>query len=87
MPTQGLELFRALHERGIAVEFVHYPTQGHVFFDEDVFRDWVTRNLQWFDYWLLGKGPNPLRRKAPVGVGEDSLPRGFRAFSRPARRD
>ena len=60
MPLQGMELFRALHERGIPVEFLYHPTQGHPINDEEVYRDYVRRNLLWFGYWVLGQGTNPL---------------------------
>jgi dipeptidyl aminopeptidase/acylaminoacyl peptidase len=59
-PLQGMELFRALHERGVPVEFIYHPTQGHGIADEEVYRDWVERNLRWFDYWVMGRGPRPL---------------------------
>jgi dipeptidyl aminopeptidase/acylaminoacyl peptidase len=60
MPLQGLEFFNALRERGVPVEFLYHPTQGHVVVDAEVYRDWVARNLRWFDYWVLGEGSNPL---------------------------
>jgi dipeptidyl aminopeptidase/acylaminoacyl peptidase len=59
-PLQGMELFRALHERGVPVDFLYTPTQGHGIIDEEVYREWIRRNLGWFDYWVLGKGTNPL---------------------------
>jgi dipeptidyl aminopeptidase/acylaminoacyl peptidase len=57
---QALELFRALHQRQVPVDLVYHSTQGHVIEDEEVYRDWVMRNLRWFDYWVLRKGSNPL---------------------------
>lgn len=62
MPLQGMELFRALHERRVPTELLYHPTQGHAIIDEEVYRDWVRRNLAWFDYWVLGHGTNPLER-------------------------
>jgi dipeptidyl aminopeptidase/acylaminoacyl peptidase len=59
-PLQGMELFRALHERRVPVDFIYHPTQGHGIADEEIYRDWVRRNLQWFDYWVRGQGSRPL---------------------------
>lgn len=58
--AQGLELYRALHERGVPTELLIHPDEIHVIRDLDVYRDYVDRNLQWFNYWVLGKGRNPL---------------------------
>lgn len=65
MPMQGMELFRALHERGVPADFIYTPTQGHVIEDAGIYRDWIERNLRWFDYWILGKGANPVERILP----------------------
>jgi dipeptidyl aminopeptidase/acylaminoacyl peptidase len=59
--AQGRELYRALHERGVPVELLIHPQEGHVIRDLEVYRDYVQRNLRWFDYWVLGKGTNPLK--------------------------
>lgn len=56
MLAQGMELFRALHEQGVPVDFVIHTAEGHTVQDEQVFRDYVARNLRWFDYWVMGKG-------------------------------
>jgi dipeptidyl aminopeptidase/acylaminoacyl peptidase len=52
MALQGMELYRALHSRGIPVEFLYFPGQGHVIAGEASYRDWVARNVRWFDHWL-----------------------------------
>jgi dipeptidyl aminopeptidase/acylaminoacyl peptidase len=58
--AQGLELYRALHERGVPVLLLIHPQEGHTIADLEVYRDYVERNLRWFNYWVLGKGTNPL---------------------------
>jgi dipeptidyl aminopeptidase/acylaminoacyl peptidase len=59
MATQGFELYAALHDRHVPTEFVFHPDQGHAITDWSLFRDWVARNLRWYDYWLSHVGANP----------------------------
>lgn len=59
MLAQGFELYAGLRDSGVPVEFVLHPDQGHGIADWHLYEDWVTRNLRWFEYWILGKGPEP----------------------------
>lgn len=60
MLAQGFELYAALRDLGVPVQFVLHPDQGHGIADWELYTDWVTRNLCWFDYWLRHEGPNPI---------------------------
>jgi dipeptidyl aminopeptidase/acylaminoacyl peptidase len=60
MLAQGFEFYAGLRDTGVPVEFVLHPDQGHGITDWDLYRDWVVRNLLWFDYWILHEGINPL---------------------------
>lgn len=60
MLAQGFELYAALSDIGVPVQFVLHPAQGHVIDDWSIYQEWVTRNLHWFDYWLRNRGSNPL---------------------------
>lgn len=60
MLAQGLEFYAALHDNGVPVQFVLHPDQGHGIHDWALYKDWVLRNLCWFDYWLRHEGHNPL---------------------------
>ena len=60
MLAQGFELYAGLRDTAVPVQFVLHPDQGHAITDWGLYKDWVTRNLAWFDYWLLGGGPCPV---------------------------
>lgn len=59
MLAQGLEFYAGLQDAGVPVEFVIHPDQGHGAVDWGLYKDWVTRNVRWFDYWLLHRGDGP----------------------------
>lgn len=59
MLAQGLEFYAGLRDAGVPVEFVLHPDQGHAVADWELYKDWVTRNVRWFDYWLLRRGERP----------------------------
>jgi dipeptidyl aminopeptidase/acylaminoacyl peptidase len=61
MLAQGLELYAALKQKGVPVELVVNPREGHGIMDLDTYRDYVERNIRWFNFWVLGKGSDPLR--------------------------
>ncbi len=52
--SQGWELYVALKEQGVPVEFVTYPRQGHPILEPKLIRDAMRRNLEWFSRWILG---------------------------------
>lgn len=57
--VSGLEFFTYLHTHCRPVEMIVHPTEGHGIADRDTLRDYIARDLAWFDYWLLGKGTQP----------------------------
>jgi dipeptidyl aminopeptidase/acylaminoacyl peptidase len=59
MLTQGFEFYAGLHDNNVPVEFVLHPDQGHGIADWGLYKDWVGRNLRWFDYWLRDEGTLP----------------------------
>ena len=59
MLAQGLEFYAGLRDAGVPVEFILHPDQGHGVGDWELYKDWVTRNVRWFDYWLLKEGERP----------------------------
>jgi dipeptidyl aminopeptidase/acylaminoacyl peptidase len=59
MLAQGFEFYAGLRDTGVPVEFVLHPDQGHGITDWGLYKDWVTRNLRWFNYWLRHEGTDP----------------------------
>lgn len=57
---QGKELYAALKEHNVPVELIVHPEEGHGLLEMETYRDYVKRNIEWFNYWVLGKGKNPL---------------------------
>ena len=53
--SQGWELYVALREQGVPVEFVTYPRQGHGLGEPKLIRDAMRRNIDWFSRWVLGE--------------------------------
>jgi dipeptidyl aminopeptidase/acylaminoacyl peptidase len=47
------EIFQALTDLGVPVEFVTYPREGHGIIEPRHQRDLMNRNLQWFKRWVL----------------------------------
>jgi len=54
--SQGWELYVALKEQRVPVEFVTYPRQGHGVTEPKLIRDAMRRNLDWFSRLILGEG-------------------------------
>lgn len=54
--TQGWELYRALKWKGVPVEFVLYPNEGHGLRQRAHQLDFLTRSLDWWDRYLKGEG-------------------------------
>ena len=53
--SQGWELYVALREQGVPVEFVTYPRQAHSIGEPKLIRDAMRRNVEWFARWILGE--------------------------------
>ena len=57
----GLEYFTYLHARCRPVEMIMHPEEGHGVFDGATWREYVERDVRWFDYWIKGEGESPLK--------------------------
>jgi dipeptidyl aminopeptidase/acylaminoacyl peptidase len=55
LAVQGLEFAAALWRRGVPQEMVIYPKAGHNLTTPVLMLESATRNLDWFDYWILGR--------------------------------
>lgn len=56
----ALELDQLLREYDVPTELVAYPLEAHLFYDPRHRASAMTRNLDWFDYWLQGRrDPSP----------------------------
>ncbi|MGH9434918.1 MAG: prolyl oligopeptidase family serine peptidase [Terriglobia bacterium] len=56
----AVELNELLLEAGIPTELVSYPHEAHIFYDPRDRAMAMRRNLDWFNYWLLGRrDPHP----------------------------
>jgi dienelactone hydrolase len=62
---EAVELNELLLEAGIPTEVVSYPHEAHVFYDPRDRAMAMRRNLDWFNYWLVGR-----RDPHPVDAGE-----------------
>jgi hypothetical protein len=51
----GLESATALWREGVPHEMVVYPGEGHNLAAPQAQLESANRNLDWFDYWMLGK--------------------------------
>jgi dipeptidyl aminopeptidase/acylaminoacyl peptidase len=49
---QAEELYRALRQNGVPVEFLIYPRQGHVVVEPKFMIDMMERNIEWFRRWI-----------------------------------
>ena len=38
-----------------------HPEEGHGVFDGATWREYVERDVRWFDYWIKGEGESPLK--------------------------
>lgn len=62
--VSGLPYFAYLHANGCPVEMILHPEESHGIQNWPTMRDYIARNLAWFDYWLKGEGSNPLKPPA-----------------------
>jgi dipeptidyl aminopeptidase/acylaminoacyl peptidase len=53
--SQGYELYNALKRQGVTTKMVVYPRQPHGIQEPKLMRDAMTRNLEWFDRYVLGR--------------------------------
>jgi dipeptidyl aminopeptidase/acylaminoacyl peptidase len=53
--SQGYELYNALKRQSVPVRMVVYPRQPHGIQEPKLMLDAMSRNVEWFDRWVLGK--------------------------------
>jgi dipeptidyl aminopeptidase/acylaminoacyl peptidase len=53
--SQGYELYNALKRQNVPVQMVVYPRTPHGIQEPKLMLDALTRNLEWFDRWVLDK--------------------------------
>jgi dipeptidyl aminopeptidase/acylaminoacyl peptidase len=53
--SQGYELYNALKRQGVTTRMVVYPRQPHGIQEPKLMLDAMTRNLEWFDHYVLGR--------------------------------
>jgi dipeptidyl aminopeptidase/acylaminoacyl peptidase len=53
--SQGYELYNALKRQGVTTKMVVYPRQPHGIQEPKLMLDAMTRNLEWFDRYVLGR--------------------------------
>jgi dipeptidyl aminopeptidase/acylaminoacyl peptidase len=53
--SQGYELYNALKRQNVPVRMVVYPRTPHGIQEPKLLLDALTRNLEWFDRWVLDK--------------------------------
>jgi hypothetical protein len=55
LAVAGLESVSALWREGVPHEMIVYPREGHNLASPVLQLESIHRNLDWFDYWMLGK--------------------------------
>jgi predicted acyl esterase len=60
--VQSLELYAALRDQGVPAEMIVHPYESHGIEDAEASRDYLIRNLDWFDFWL-NKREDPASEK------------------------
>jgi dipeptidyl aminopeptidase/acylaminoacyl peptidase len=53
--SQGYELYNALKRQSVPVKMIVYPRQPHGIQEPKLMLDAMSRNVEWFDRWVLGK--------------------------------
>ena len=53
--SQGYELYNALKRQAVPAKMVVYPRQPHGIQEPKLMLDAMTRNVEWFDRWVLGR--------------------------------
>ncbi len=59
--SNSKEMYQALRHRGVTVQFVHYPREGHGVREPNHKLDEVRRSLAWMDHHLRHKGEEAKR--------------------------
>ncbi|MEJ7762976.1 MAG: S9 family peptidase [Thermomicrobiales bacterium] len=91
-PAQAMEYHRALKTRGVPVEFVRYPREGHGIKERLHQIDLMGRIIAWYDRWLVpgaspaGDGPramapgdaaaSPAPASGDVAIGDPAMVNG-----------
>lgn len=86
--TQGRMLLHTLRAGNVPVEMVVYPRTDHGITEPQLRLDSMRRNLEWFDFWLLGKATERMRERygrnaeavktgSGSGSGQDADPHRF----------
>lgn len=75
LAVQGMEYASALWRHGIPHELVIYPETGHGITSAALRLDSMERNLDWFDYWMLGR-EDPAPGKAGRYARWEAMKRG-----------
>jgi dipeptidyl aminopeptidase/acylaminoacyl peptidase len=53
--SQGYELYNALKRQAVPAKMIVYPRQPHGIQEPKLMLDAMTRNVEWFDRWVMGK--------------------------------
>jgi dipeptidyl aminopeptidase/acylaminoacyl peptidase len=53
--SQGYELYNALKRQAVPAKMVVYPRQPHGIQEPKLMLDALSRNVEWFDRWVMGK--------------------------------
>jgi dipeptidyl aminopeptidase/acylaminoacyl peptidase len=67
-PDHGRMFFQALRHFRVPSDFVVYPRTGHGIQEPKLREDSMNRNLDWMDYWVLGKPVPTLSQRWPRGA-------------------
>jgi len=69
--VQGRQMFAALQYFHVPSEFVVFPRTGHVTTEPKLIADAYDRNLEWFNFWLMGIATDRmLKRYGPSPTSE-----------------
>ncbi|MEI9993915.1 MAG: prolyl oligopeptidase family serine peptidase [Rhizomicrobium sp.] len=61
-PAEFLEAYEAFAAAHIPTELYYYPAESHVIYEPHHRASAMARNLDWFDYWMLGRrDPDPAK--------------------------
>ena len=63
LAKEGRMLLHGLTALGVPVELIAYPRTGHGVTEPLLRLDSTRRNLDWFDYWVLGAGSDRMRAR------------------------